>query len=354
MVLPNKSFSSESYRYGFNGMEKDDEMKGAGNHYTSHFRQYDPRTGRWFSLDDLKEKYPYSSPYVAFMDNPIFFIDSNGDRVYHFSKTTNSNKVAVIHVTKSDINEKGLVDKWDGKALEDMGWDYIFVDDLTDAETFIKENYKEGQIDHLAIRTHGSGQIQTTCEDGECKSVDHGVLFLMNEGGTAMKTSAEEIEGKEGSIEGESEQISALEGVLKYASDNVTIAFAACQCAENNVTSWIEGDESGASVALDDYTNFPLGFALLHLADKPNATVYISTNTSTMFSALNNGDGRNVTTTKNFINPFGWVKFDNSGMEETGKNLAIKPSGIEETNAPSNIENNANQSNKKSSKHVKK
>jgi len=33
------------YRYAFNGMEKDDEVKGSGNSYTTEFRQYDSRLG---------------------------------------------------------------------------------------------------------------------------------------------------------------------------------------------------------------------------------------------------------------------------------------------------------------------
>jgi hypothetical protein len=33
------------YRYGFNGQERTDELKGAGNHYTAPFWEYDPRLG---------------------------------------------------------------------------------------------------------------------------------------------------------------------------------------------------------------------------------------------------------------------------------------------------------------------
>ena len=72
---------NRKYRYGFNGMEKDDEAKGAGNSYTTEFRQYDPRLGRWLSLDPRKEKYPNISPYVAFANNPIIYLDNDGDTV---------------------------------------------------------------------------------------------------------------------------------------------------------------------------------------------------------------------------------------------------------------------------------
>ena len=41
------------YRYGFNGMERDDEIKGSGNSYTTEFRLLDPRLGRWPSTDPV-------------------------------------------------------------------------------------------------------------------------------------------------------------------------------------------------------------------------------------------------------------------------------------------------------------
>jgi RHS repeat-associated protein len=59
-------------------MEKDPEIKGEGNSYTTEFRQYDPRLGRWMSLDPLMSMFPDMSPYVAFANNPIFFTDPYG------------------------------------------------------------------------------------------------------------------------------------------------------------------------------------------------------------------------------------------------------------------------------------
>ncbi|MCC7454287.1 MAG: RHS repeat-associated core domain-containing protein, partial [Crocinitomix sp.] len=77
-LLPGRHGSSAEYRYGFQGMEADDEVKGEGNSYTTEFRQYDPRIGRWLSLDPLMTKYPSQSAYVAFNNNPIVFIDPLG------------------------------------------------------------------------------------------------------------------------------------------------------------------------------------------------------------------------------------------------------------------------------------
>ncbi len=68
-----------SYRYAFNGMEKDDDVNGVGNSYTTYFRQYDSRLGKWFSTDPLAASFASMSPYVAFNDNPIIFVDPRGD-----------------------------------------------------------------------------------------------------------------------------------------------------------------------------------------------------------------------------------------------------------------------------------
>ena len=45
-LVPNRQGSSTAYRYGFNGKEMDNELKGEGNSYDFGARMYDPRIGR--------------------------------------------------------------------------------------------------------------------------------------------------------------------------------------------------------------------------------------------------------------------------------------------------------------------
>ncbi|MPT36091.1 MAG: RHS repeat-associated core domain-containing protein, partial [Flavobacterium sp.] len=70
--------SKANYRYGFNGKEKDDELKGEGNSYDYGFRMYDPRTARFFSVDPLTESYPELTPYQFASNTPIQAIDLDG------------------------------------------------------------------------------------------------------------------------------------------------------------------------------------------------------------------------------------------------------------------------------------
>jgi RHS repeat-associated protein len=91
------------YRYGFNGMEKDDEIKGNGNSLDFGARIYDPRIGKFLSLDPRMSDFPFMSPYCYAANSPIMFIDVNGEgpdkkgakgRTAYLKKITN-------HVTRT-------------------------------------------------------------------------------------------------------------------------------------------------------------------------------------------------------------------------------------------------------------
>jgi len=79
MILAGRTWTVDDYRFGFNSMESNDEIQGEGNSYTTTWRQYDPRLGRWLSPDPVMSKYPGWSPYVFAFDNPILIIDPEGD-----------------------------------------------------------------------------------------------------------------------------------------------------------------------------------------------------------------------------------------------------------------------------------
>ena len=79
MLVPNRYGSSNSYRYGFNGKEKDSEIKGEGNSYDFGARMLDPRVGRWFAVDKMRMKAPDWSPYRFGFDNPLRYKDADGN-----------------------------------------------------------------------------------------------------------------------------------------------------------------------------------------------------------------------------------------------------------------------------------
>ena len=102
--LDERTVSAESYRYGFQGQEKDDEIKGAGNSVNYTYRMHDPRLGRFFAVDPLAPDYPWNSPY-AFSENVVInaveleglekryvynvWYDSDGKKQYKLSHSYN-------------------------------------------------------------------------------------------------------------------------------------------------------------------------------------------------------------------------------------------------------------------------
>jgi len=88
MLVPTRHNNANIYRYGFQGQEKDNEIKGIGNSINYKFRMYDPRVGRFFAVDPLAEKYPWNSPY-AFSENVVInAVELEGLEKYY----TNDNK----------------------------------------------------------------------------------------------------------------------------------------------------------------------------------------------------------------------------------------------------------------------
>jgi RHS repeat-associated protein len=67
------------YRFGFNGMHKDDEVKGSGNSLDFGARVYDSRLGRWLSLDPLQKKYPDESAFIFAGNSPLMMVDIGGN-----------------------------------------------------------------------------------------------------------------------------------------------------------------------------------------------------------------------------------------------------------------------------------
>jgi RHS repeat-associated protein len=76
--MAGRKYNDDSYRYGFNGMEKDDEMKGNGNSYDFGARLYDSRIGRFLSIDPYSNYFSSTSDYIFAANTPIMAIDYDG------------------------------------------------------------------------------------------------------------------------------------------------------------------------------------------------------------------------------------------------------------------------------------
>ena len=82
MLMPGRNFSTNSYRFGFNGKENDNEVYGITGSFQDYgMRMYNALTGRFISSDPIiikDRKYPELSSYQFASNNPILMIDLDG------------------------------------------------------------------------------------------------------------------------------------------------------------------------------------------------------------------------------------------------------------------------------------
>ncbi len=107
-VLYGRNWSSEAYRYGFNGKEKEEDI--ASNDYDFGARIYDGRLGRWWSVDPLITLQASWSSYKAFYNNPTLNIDRDGRTEYQINITKNekTGECLVTIVTSEKIMTDGV------------------------------------------------------------------------------------------------------------------------------------------------------------------------------------------------------------------------------------------------------
>lgn len=118
MPMPNRTYSlsSKGYRFGFNTQEKDDEVYGEGNLNTAQFWEYDTRIGRRWNVDPKLKI--WESPYATFSNNPVLFIDINGDS----SITLANGKTGEIGNNVSYNEDKSIM--YNNSNAKDKNWQY--------------------------------------------------------------------------------------------------------------------------------------------------------------------------------------------------------------------------------------
>ncbi|MBX3257183.1 MAG: hypothetical protein KF862_23820 [Chitinophagaceae bacterium] len=110
MLMPGRQYSNAGakYKYGFNGKENDNEVKGDGNQQDYGMRIYDPRLGRFLSVDPLTKGYPMLTPYQFASNTPIQAIDlDGGEGIINTIKVNNQPVVDVVtyHVVIATTNQ---------------------------------------------------------------------------------------------------------------------------------------------------------------------------------------------------------------------------------------------------------
>lgn len=110
--LKERTIENDYVSIGFNGMKRDDELKGRGNSYTTEFRQYDTRLGRWLSLDPEFASFPWQSPYVAFDNNPIINTDARGRAAESQTSNPDKRRQKLTIKKSNELLKRGESKKW--------------------------------------------------------------------------------------------------------------------------------------------------------------------------------------------------------------------------------------------------
>ncbi|MGJ8664817.1 MAG: DUF6443 domain-containing protein [Patiriisocius sp.] len=144
MLVPGRHGNSGDYRYGFQGQEMDNEVKGEGNSINYKFRMHDPRVGRFFAIDPLAYKYAYNSPYAFSENRVIDATELEGAekmrgivpyllQLYTASKVKTA--VAIDKIENPDLQTKNDAQylRILGYAVVDMGTDVLQFTDVDDA-----------------------------------------------------------------------------------------------------------------------------------------------------------------------------------------------------------------------------
>jgi RHS repeat-associated protein len=181
MLVPNRHGSADSYRYGFQGQEKDDELKGEGNSLNYTFRMHDPRIGRFLSLDPLSPQYPHNSPY-AFAENRVIdgtelegleFLDHNVSRI---KMTQGAAMINLNNVNAPSYNmlHTNVYDKWGNFSYRYVNQDMVYLGRYIYQGTTVKEKTKiEFTSKDLELGLLGEDDVFS----GKDESINHSNKF---------------------------------------------------------------------------------------------------------------------------------------------------------------------------------
>ena len=109
MQMPVRQYtvSNGSYRYGFNGKEKDQNI--TSEDYDYGMRIYDARTARFLSVDPLQKKYPWYTPYQFAGNSPIQAVDLDGLEEYYYSALWNNKTGKVELKLEKTVDQKSFL-----------------------------------------------------------------------------------------------------------------------------------------------------------------------------------------------------------------------------------------------------
>jgi RHS repeat-associated protein len=142
-------------------MEKVSEISGEGNYIDYGARIRDVRIGPWLSVDPFYKKFPSQSAYNYVANNPLVFLDIDGNEKDQriIVRTENGDKVIVTKVIDKDEVKMSIQHTSNGDALYSMN---IHEDLILDVRKGKEGVYSESK---LSIRNSGFSALADQWQD---------------------------------------------------------------------------------------------------------------------------------------------------------------------------------------------
>ena len=185
MLMPGRKYNAgNGYRYGFNGKENDNEVKGEANQQDYGMRIYDPRLGRFLSVDPLFKSFAMLTPYQFASNTPIAAIDLDGleAKIVTTYSYTDSKGTLTKRITEKDVNNPFNI----GTGVLNIAINYKNVAPITEASTVAK----------YIPQTFMSKALKVSTWFGERKN-EFGFVLTGNGNGTSVDMGSDGVQFKE-------------------------------------------------------------------------------------------------------------------------------------------------------------
>ena len=312
VILEGRNFEGEiggtpvsAYRYGFNGMERDDEVKGSGNSYDFGFRCMDTRLGRFLSIDPLFRSFAYNSTYAYAENRVIDGKDIEGLEHLHISYDLETGDAYV-----TVLNAEGKL-RWDIEVNYEDGSSRTAAHRKTSFNTTVDKFFKSA-FKKIRKRTN-SGKAHTAFEVGTGPNGELGFYVLKVDGeGKVQKTfqkgytftdTKPEWEWREADQTEIVEQGEIHDGPWHGSNDVID---------PGEVSSLIDQSEVDWNDRLDSYQN---------KAKKKNGTLVVGEVTMTVYWTTKKGYEGGEEQRNNIVHAIDWNNSqvpDKTAVENTG------------------------------------
>ncbi|WP_207512921.1 LamG-like jellyroll fold domain-containing protein [Longitalea luteola] len=220
--------NGKAYRFGFQGQMTDNEVKGFGNQIDFGFRVYDPRIGKFLSIDPLTPKYPQYSPYHFSSNQPNHARELEGLESEFDLTIPNSPGEVDLNHWKPNTQHRNP----NGMSWVDHHGNKLFFD--------------KAQYDANGKPLNG------------WKGVDH--WHFENAEGQRFNADGVPNKSAKGSathiLPGTQTKIKIMPAVVTIVEEGIAATNAVAKAAEETVVSKVNGKVGGAMMILDVVTSF--------------------------------------------------------------------------------------------------